>query len=430
MTHVSDRLLEQRKKARMHIALVINDLGGGGAERSILNLTSGLIGQGHRVDLLLFRRRIDYAKEVPKEARLFVMGKNPDRSMVDSAEDVCRPRSQASRTATPLDWTRLANACGWDPFCLPHRGLVRDARAVAWYLERENPDCVLPNLPRPIAITLLGSRLLKGHPPPIIPTIHNFVESRRPRDQRRSRHLFPYASHFVGVSRGVSDNLSVTMGVSSDRITTIYNPVVTPGLHVKMAEPPSHPWVLDGGEPVVLAAGRLVEQKDYPTLLKAFGRLAARRPCRLIILGEGKRRRELEELIGELDLTDRVSLPGWVENPFVLMSRAALFVLSSIHEGLPTVLVEAMACGCPCVSTDCPAGPAEILEDGRYGPLVPVGDETALAEAMGRVLDQPPEKPVLRQRAADFSVERAVDAYEQLIGRLVSYDKCGTDSVR
>ena len=401
----------------MHIAFIVPHLGGGGAERSVLGLATGLIERGHSVDLVLLQTRIYHP--VPQSARLFVVDNKPDKPTQEKSPHLLPELIELSTSPRLFERLRMMSILKWDPFCLPSPHLVLRSRALASYMTHEMPDCVLPNVLNTEVATLLAARLLTEHAP-IIPIVRGFVGYHyRYRHRRRYRRLCVGATHFVAVSQGVSNGLTTDLDVSSDRITTIYNPVVTPELHVKMAEPPSHPWVLDGGEPVVLAAGRLNEQKDYPTLLKAFGRLAARRPCRLIILGEGKRRKEIEELVGELDLTDRVSLPGWVENPFALMSRAALFVLSSIHEGLPRVLVEAMACGCPCVSTDCPAGPAEILEDGRYGPLVPVGDEAALAEAMDRVLDQPPEKPVLRQRAAYFSADRAVTAYENLISSVL-----------
>ena len=235
----------------------------------------------------------------------------------------------------------------------------------------------------------------------------------------RVRYLFPGATHFVAVSQGVSDSLANAVGVPREKITTIYNPVVTPDLDDKAVETPDHPWFRDDGAPVLLAVGRLEKQKDYPTLVRAFKRLAARRSCRLIILGEGSKRTEIEGQIEESKLTDRVSLPGWTENPFAFMARASLFVLSSRWEGLPTVLVEAMALGCPCVSTDCPSGPAEIFQDGEFGVLVPVGDDAALAEAMERVLDDPPDRRLLQQRAAYFSADRAVAAYEDLIASVV-----------
>lgn len=416
----------------MHITLVVHDLGRHGAARAVLSLAGALIGRGHRVDLLPFRRPANdwLSEKVPSAVHLSVYDRTtlrfaghdgdvdtvPDlqENPTDGATEVLR-HSRASQAAMrTLDWFRLASALNWDPLCLPHRGLTRQACAVASWMDRKKPDCVLPNGPRPSAVTLLASRLLKK-PPPIIPTVHNVGES----DDRRSRYLFPYASHFVAVSRGVADDLAMTVDVPSDRITTIYNPVVTPNLHIEAAETPDHPWFRDDGAPVLLAVGRFEKQKDYPTLIRAFAQLAARRPCRLVILGEGSQRTEVEGLVKKLDLTNQVSLPGWAENPFTFMSRASLFVLSSIYEGLPTVLVEALACGCPCVSTDCPSGPAEILLNGEIGPLVPVGDSAALAEAMERVLNAPPDRGLLQQRAAYFSADRAVAAYEDLIASVV-----------
>ena len=408
----------------MHIALVIPDLGGGGAERSILALAAGLIRRGHKLDLLLFRTRIHYAEEVPEDARLFVLSRDrPDRRTEEGAGKVLPRLIPISVTSTAFDRVRLASALDWDPRCLPGNLLARQARAVASYVARENPDCVLPSLPRPKIATLLGCSLL-ADPPPVVPTVRNIVRYNR-RQRRQAGHLFSSAAHFICVSHGVSDSLATSIGVPRDRITTIYNPVVTRHLRVGMSQRPNHPWLLDGGAPVILAAGRLTPQKDYPTLLKAFARLAERRPCRLVILGEGECRHELEKLVDDLKLADRVSMPGWVENPFAFMSRASLFVLSSRHEGLPGVLIQALACGCPCVSTDCPAGPAEILQDGEFGPLVPVGDETALADAMARVLDKPPDPERLKEHGASFSEWRAAAAYEDVISSVVRPDGRG-----
>jgi glycosyltransferase involved in cell wall biosynthesis len=165
---------------------------------------------------------------------------------------------------------------------------------------------------------------------------------------------------------------------------------------------------------VVLGAGRLHPQKDFPTLLRAFARVRAQRPARLVVLGSGKRaarRAALLALAGRLGVGADVDLPGFAENPYAYMARAAVFALSSAWEGLPTALIEAMACGCPVVSTDCPSGPAEILEGGRYGELVPVGDDAALAAALLRALDAPPARAALRARAAQFSLEAAVERY-------------------
>jgi glycosyltransferase involved in cell wall biosynthesis len=167
---------------------------------------------------------------------------------------------------------------------------------------------------------------------------------------------------------------------------------------------------------VILAAGRLAPQKDYPTLIRAFAALSAGRDLRLIILGEGPERTALESLIQQLGLADRVSLPGFRDNPFAYMSRARLFVLSSAWEGLPGVLIQAMACGTPVVSTDCPSGPREVLADGRYGPLVPVGAVEALAVAMALTLEQPPEPERLKARAADYGLEPVTRRYLEVLG--------------
>jgi len=134
-----------------------------------------------------------------------------------------------------------------------------------------------------------------------------------------------------------------------------------------------------------------------------------------MILGEGKKRRELEELADSLGVRQDLALPGFEENPFAYMARAAVFVLSSAYEGLPGVLIQAMASGCPVVSTDCPSGPMEILEHGSYGPLVPVGDDTAMAEAIQTVLDAPPSRERLRGRAAEFSMDRAVEQHLEVL---------------
>ena len=408
----------------MHISLVIPNLKGGGAERMVLNLAQGLIDRGHRVDIVLIRPLFHYVKEVPTNARLFAVDNIGAKFSKENG--TCQYARLTHVPASPggCNWFQVARVFGWDLFrCRPDLKLLHRARAIASYMARERPDCVLPSLPRAKVATLLAGRFLTKHPP-IIPIVHTNYERRRARDKRRLRHLAGDAAHFIGVSQGASERLAAVVGVPPKGITTLYNPVVTPALHDGMAERPSHPWFLDGGPPVVLAVGRLERPKDFPTLLRAFARLAARRPCRLVILGEGKERKKLQGLVHALKLDDRVSLPGWVDNPFAYMSRAALFVVSSIHEGLSMVLVEALACGCPCVSTDCPTGPSEVLQGGKLGPLVAVGDESALAEAMDRVLDQPPDTRMLQRRGADFSVATAAAAYERLIRTVASSGVC------
>jgi glycosyltransferase involved in cell wall biosynthesis len=183
-----------------------------------------------------------------------------------------------------------------------------------------------------------------------------------------------------------------------------------------------HDWFTSDGPPIILGVGNLKPQKDFATLIRAFARVRAERPARLVILGDARGPDKdasyvaaLKGLPAQLGIEEDVSFAGFAENPYAYMSRAAVFVLSSAWEGFGNVLAEALACGCPVVSTDCPSGPAEILEHGRYGPLVPVGDDAALAAAICRVLDAPLSRGELTGRAALFTVERAVDQYIQLM---------------
>src|SRR5205807_1946109 len=169
------------------------------------------------------------------------------------------------------------------------------------------------------------------------------------------------------------------------------------------------------GPPVLVAVGRLRMQKDFPTLIKAFALVRKVRLARLVIIGEGRQGANLQRLIETLGLKDDVALAGYMENPFAWMARASLYVLSSVWEGLPGVLIEALACGCPVVSTNCPSGPSEILDAGAYGRLVPCRDPEAMAEAILSTLDQPCDRQSLRNRAQAFSVEAAAERYAALI---------------
>jgi glycosyltransferase involved in cell wall biosynthesis len=222
------------------------------------------------------------------------------------------------------------------------------------------------------------------------------------------RRYYPWADEIVAVSQGVADDLLELTDLPPSKVRVLPNPVVTPELVQRAAEPLDDPWFTAGAAPVVLGAGRLDQQKDFPTLIRAFAAVRSRRPARLVILGEGPERGQLESLVEELGITADVRLPGFVSNPFSYMARAAVFVLSSAWEGMPGVLIQAMACGAPVVATDCESGPREALAGGKYGRLVPVGDHLALADAIAGTLDAlrpslPPEalEPYTREGAAD-----------------------------
>jgi glycosyltransferase involved in cell wall biosynthesis len=232
-----------------------------------------------------------------------------------------------------------------------------------------------------------------------------------------AKRVYPWADAVVAVSDGVAQDTSEYLGISRDRIQTIYNPCAVREIRDESKRPVDHPWFADDQCPVVISSGRLHIQKDQGTLMRAFKIVRAKRRVRLAILGEGGERARLLSLAEDLGIIDDCWLPGSVDNPFAYLAKASVFVLSSRWEGFGLVIVEAMACGIPVVSTDCPHGPREILEDGRYGLLVPVGDAQAMAEAIEQMLDSPMPSEVLRSGAERFATERIAGEYLKLIMR-------------
>jgi glycosyltransferase involved in cell wall biosynthesis len=291
------------------------------------------------------------------------------------------------------------------------------------YLRRERPFGLIA-APAHANIIAAWAKLLARAPTRLVVTAHNTVSlavRNSPKIQEKIyplllRIFHPAADAIVAVSHGVADDLARWAGIPRRRITVIHDPVVTGALDRLKAAPLAHRWFTPGGQPVVLAAGRLAAQKDFHTLLQAFAVLRRQRLARLVILGEGELRGELEAQVRGLGLVTDVDLPGFVDNPYAFMARCGVFVLSSRWEGFGVVLVEAMACGAQVVATDCPNGPAEILEHGRLGRLVPVADAPALAEAMAAAMDRPVPAESLRARALEFSVEAATGRYLQVLG--------------
>jgi glycosyltransferase involved in cell wall biosynthesis len=388
-------------RARRHLCVFIYALTGGGAQRRTLTLARGFAERGHRVDLVLVRPDGRLAAEVPSSVRVV---------------------SLASARGGPRLVRALFRRLGL-------RGLETAASlgALARYLRRERPE-VLLSAASHVNLVAVGAWRLARVPVRLVLRASNdpLGDPRLwPRWERAVRavlrwtagRVYPWADAVIAVSDGVAEQIACLTGIPRERITTIYNPVVTPELLEKAREPLGHAWFAPGQPPVVLGVGKLKVQKGFRTLIRAFARVRAARPARLVILGEGARRRALEALVDELGLREDAALPGWVDNPWAWMARASVFALSSRWEGLPGALIEAMACGCPVVATDCPSGPAEILAGGAYGPLVPVGDADALAAAILALLDAPPDPARLRARAASFSVDPAVDRYlEVLLG--------------
>lgn len=299
-------------------------------------------------------------------------------------------------------------------------------RTVADYLSSARPDAVLA-ASNPCALAAVLARDLSGVTSRVVITIH--TELSRLWEQeltgypakiaKRMADLYPRSDAVTTVSGGVADDLARITGLAREDMRVIYNGIDLADARRRAAQPATHPW-FDGESndgPIVLGVGRLGPQKDFPTLLKAVAKVRTHRPLRLMILGRGPQEQTLRKLASSLGFTVEkdFALPGFIENPLPFMRSADLFALSSAYEGLPTVVMEALAVGTPVVSTDCPSGPRELLDGGAFGPLVPVGDADALAEAIDRTLANPLPGERLQERAGVFSLERMVSGYRDAL---------------
>lgn len=229
------------------------------------------------------------------------------------------------------------------------------------------------------------------------------------------RIFFPSAEGVVAVSNGAAEDFVYFSGLDRKKITTIYNPVIDSSVKNFDENLISDVNAWSNTQFRILTVGHLKIQKNHELLIHAFAILRKNFNVHLLILGEGDLRKKLEALINELRLNDCVSMPGFVSNPRPYYQRASLFALSSSWEGLPTVLIEALDAGTPVVSTDCPSGPREILLDGKFGQLVPMGDSQALANSMAESLAATHDTAALKARAQDFSIDKATDRYLELL---------------
>lgn len=343
----------------------------------MVNLADGFATRGLRVDLVLVKASGPYLAEVPDTVRIVELG--------------------SSRVSTSLP------------------ALVR-------YLRRDRPVALLSTLNHANVVAVVAG-FLAGVETRIVVRQANtlsqssgaakkFVSKAMPLLVRR---FYGWADEIIAVSDGVAEDLTRTANLPAERIRVIPNPVVMPTLSTLAREPVEHGWFAAGGSPIVLGVGRLTKQKDFATLCRAIAKVRRRRPVRLVILGEGEDRPALEALVSELGIEDAVWLPGFVANPFAYMSKASVFVLSSAWEGLPGALIQAMACGAPVVATDCESGPREILQGGRFGRIVPVGDPESMANAIEGALSD------VRRSGDDaawrpYTQVAAVDQYLRILG--------------
>lgn len=393
---------------RERIAIFLPNLAGGGIARAFLDVADGLVERGYEVDLVLSRAGGPYLDKVGAKINLVHL----------TPEPVYRARAHAWKISPEArrELMRPVMLSFRSPPALPF------IASFARYLDRAQPACVMSSKTHNNLVAVWGRRMARTKPRLLLSEQTHLSAEIRTATLARWRHVaplvgrvFPSADVITCVSDGVGDDLALITGIPRGRIHTVYNPVMKPSLVEQSEQPVEHPWFDDSGIPVILAVGRLVEQKDFSMLLEAFAELRRHREARLVILGEGRDRGRLEERIRSLGLESHCDMPGFVENPYAYMARASLFAFSSAWEGFGNALVEAMACGCPVVSTDCPSGPSEILAGGRFAPLVPVGDHRAMADAMARTLESPPDVKLLRLRAAAFSLDATVERYLELL---------------
>ena len=389
-----------------HIALFLNTLAGGGAERVFINLARVFSERGYRVDIVASRLTGSLAGEVPESVRTFSLGTRGGET-----------RSMLVR----LPWKTLVTLPRMVLFPAPK--VIRSLPVLVRYLREERPDAMMSTVGSTNVVALWADWFAGGRTRIFIREACEMsalaAAARRPFKKKLpdfARQWYPKADGIISVSEGVANDLSHVTGIEKSRIKTIHNPVDIASVRRRAAERIDEPWFAADQPPVILSAGRLASQKDYSTLLRAFALLRRRRPARLIILGEGRERRRLEALARELRIADDVRMPGHVKNPYAYMDRASLFALSSAWEGCPNVIIEALACGCPVVSTDCDSGPAELLDHGAYGWLVPVGDADALGSAMDVALDRPGDSRKSHARAEMFPLGAIADKYLEVLG--------------
>lgn len=374
-TYVSGTFMDSRNSYQQ-IAIFLPSLNGGGAERAMVNLANGLVEHGYPVDLVLAQASGPYLDLV-----------KPDVRLVNLA---------ASRVITSLP-------------------------SLTHYLRHERPAAILSALDYANIIALWARWLARSSVKAVV-NEHNTISRTAPNSARKRQRLvpslikrfYPWADAVVAVSQGVADDLEQKIGLHHPNLRVIYNAVITPDMRLKAACQPDHPWFAPGSPPVILGVGRLTVQKDFPTLIQAFAQVRRHHSARLMILGEGPDRPMLEELVTSLNLKHEIALPGFVDNPYAYMHKAALLALSSRWEGLPTVLIEALFCGTAVVATDCPSGSREILADGKFGRLVPVGNVTALAAAIEESLLNDCPRPG-QESWYPYSLEAIVEEFAKLL---------------
>ncbi len=363
-------------RQNLHIAILLPSLRGGGAERVMLNVGKQLAVENYQIDFVLVKATGRFLDQIPSGINLVDL--------------------EARRTVTALP------------------ALIR-------YLRSQKPTVVLSSLPH-INLAAIVANLLTRTQTKVVVIEHNTLsQSINHSSQQTARFLpilmrlfYRFANQIVAVSNGVAVDLEQMLKLPKSRLSVIYNPVITPDLLEKANRPIAHPWYQQRRTPVILAIGRLTQAKCFDLLLRSFQKARLQEDANLIILGEGPDRKALEALTDKLNLRDHVQLPGFVDNPYQYIKNSNLFVLSSLWEGLPTVLIEALYLGVPIISTDCPSGPKEILKNGRWGTLIPMKDADALTAAIVFALRNRHDTPP-KDSWAPFTQAYAISCYQKLL---------------
>lgn len=411
--------------ARPYAGFVLPSLAGGGAQRVTLTLAEALAGRGRRIDLVALRLEGPLAAALPRGVRVRYRRADAD------ALRACRGRGAEARPIAggPLEaagaWLAMRRRWPGLPSASPRAriGSVLDALAVRRYLREERPRLLYAAVQRANAAALAAAGL-EAAPPPVVVSEHTSVRAYYgPAQRARARVLYPAAAAVAAVSRGAACEAREALGLDASLVRRLPNPVPVAAIRRLAEEPLDHPWFGAGEPPVVLGVGREDADKDYDTLVRAFAEARRSREARLVLLGDfpPPSRARLLAAAADEGAADGVAFAGYDANPYRWMRRAAAFAFSSRAEALPTVLIEALACGPPIASTDTPHGPREILGGGRWGVLAPVGDAQALARGILEALGGggAPEAD-RRRRADDFAADRVAAAYEELFDGLTA----------
>ena len=377
-----------KTKKPFSVAFFLPSLEPGGTERNVVNLINNIDRKKHVLSLVLGKVEGDFIKKINKDIPIINLGAS---------------------------------------------GSIELFFKLIKYFREEKPDIFIPAFSR-INIICISAKIFSKADTKIIATEHaifSFLPIIAKTAGRRffarfflpsiGKLIYPQADAIVCVSKGIADDFLKIIHCP-EIIRVIYNPVINDKIYELAKEPLSHLWFSNLEIPVIVAVGRLVKCKDYPTLFRALSLILQKQHVRLVILGKGPEEYRLKQLANELNLSENIAFLGFQDNPYKYMKRASVFVLSSLQEGFGNVIVEAMACGIPVVATNCKSGPGEIIQDGVNGLLVPPQDEKALASAILKILNSPSlvQKFSIegKARAEYFSIKKSVEEYEKVFKEL------------